>query len=341
MKKSFLLIGIFVWIAVIVAAVFIMGSIINGQYSIPNYSVLLKEEEIALSGISEISIETGSLDIEFVSSTSQQLKALQYGNENTAAEQQFSITQNSGRIKISVKRLTKAFNINFGIKERLVLEIPDKWLGNVDVQNTSGNICLLDSFTWKRVNLSCSSGDMLIMETFDTEETTMQLTSGNIIAYQGLSVAEKLSIASSSGDIRLQGTLQARSLFAKSTSGNIVIERANVEKYNLHTSSGNIQVTGLSGGGKASASSGNIKLNLVAPVGNVEMDTSSGDIRLAVDADISFSFIGRCTSGDIHANFPIKKNDRGNKAEASIGDDPAIFIRAEASSGNIVIEQLM
>ena len=339
MKKSIILIAIMAWLAVITAAVLIMGGAINGGFTMPDNSVLLKEESIPLAGIDEIQIETDSLDIEFIIGDVAHLQALQFGSERTTAEELFNITHNNGCLKISVKSLFRMFSINFSINERLVLEIPASWLGDVGVHNASGNIVLSDTFNWQNVDLSSSSGDLLIKGALYAEDVRLHATSGNIISHQALTVAGKLNITSSSGDIRLNNNLQAQSIYAKAESGNIFLEQAKVRQFELRTSSGDIRAKWLSGGGYAAASSGNIVINLVAPLYDIELVTSSGDIRLDVEEDISFDFMGRCSSGDISANFPLLKNEHGNRAEASVGSSPTISIRAEATSGNICVDQ--
>ena len=337
MKKSVLLIGIIAWVAVILAAILIMGGVLRGGFFLPDNSKLLKEEETDLFGISDILIETDSLDIEFVVGQGPRLKVRQYGAEKTTAEELFSLSQKDGVLRIGVKNPVRIFSVNFGLNERLTLEIPAEWLGNVSLQNSSGNISLADAFTWQNVSLSSYSGDLRVTGELCAEEISLHITSGNVVARQGLT-ATKLNISTTSGDIRLNGILRARTFNAKTVSGNIVIEQAEAERYDLHASSGDIRAK-LSGGGAASATSGNINLSLTAPLGDVELDTSSGDISLSVEQDISFDFSGLCSSGDIYANFPLQKNERGNRAAGSVGHDPSASIRAEAASGNIRIER--
>jgi lia operon protein LiaG len=339
MKKGLLFIGIVAWAAVLAVAILVGGSFLRGGFALPDNSILLKEEDIPLSGISEILIEADSLDIEFIVGAEPYLKVLQYGNERTAAEELFSATQKNGSLNISVRSLIRIFNISFGSSERLVLAIPASWLGDIGAQSASGNISVSDTFTWQDISLSSSSGDLLIGGELNAENITLHAISGNILSRQALTVAGKLDITGSSGDIGLGAPLQAQSIYAKVVSGNITLKRAEVEHFDLRTSSGDIRTAQLSGGGYAAATSGNISLDLEAPIGDVELDTSSGDIRIGVAEGISFIFYGNCSSGDIHANFPLMKNERGNRAEGSVGLEPTASIRATAVSGNIGIEQ--
>ncbi|MCL2496423.1 MAG: DUF4097 domain-containing protein, partial [Clostridiales bacterium] len=144
MKKSVLLLGIIAWVAVLAAAVIIAGFVWRGDINMYNGAASLKEEDILLFGIENIRIETDSLDIELQATGEPRMKVLQYGDTNTAAEELFVVTQYEGGLKISAKRLFKFFSISFTINERLVIQIPETWLGDISVSASSGNIRVHD-----------------------------------------------------------------------------------------------------------------------------------------------------------------------------------------------------
>jgi|GEM_PF-3180831 len=342
MKKSLLLFGIIAWIAVLAAAAIIAGGVLrggSGDLIFSDNAALLKEEDIALAGMEDILIETDSLDIGIYTTGEPQMMVRQYGGANTAAEELFVVTQNNGGIKIRVKHLFRLNVINFSFNERLAVYIPETWLGDISVKVSSGNIRVDDAFIWRNAGFASSSGDLLLKRELHAENLSIDISSGNIHIREPLMVNGKLSAGTTSGDIRLNAPVQARSIYVRAFSGNIVMSEAAAEQFDLRSTSGDITAAGLSGGGSITASSGNININLTEAVADTDVQAGSGDIRIGVDASCSFNFTGRCSSGSIRANFPLNKNEQGNRASASIGGSPAISINAHTASGNININR--
>lgn len=340
MKKGLLLAGIITWLAILVIMIAVIAVVLpRGGWGFLDNTVALKEENISLFDIADIQIETDSYDIEFVSTGEPQMKVLQYGNKNTLEEELFTADTKVGSVKISVKRLPKIFSMNLSFNERLVVEIPQNWLGDISVKVFSGDIRVNDAFTWQNVSFSSSSGDLLIGRALYAENLSLHVVSGDIQAREALTVTKKISAESSSGDIRLEAPITARNIYAKALSGDIVLGEAAVEQFELQASSGDIKAAGLNGRGSVRVNSGDIHINLTELLDDVEVEAGSGDIRIDVDPSLSFEFTGRCSSGDIRANFPLHRNERGNRANATVGTEPAVNISVETTSGDININQ--
>lgn len=305
-----------------------------------NNMVLLKEADTSIVGITGIIVDADSQDIEFYSSGEPNLKIRQYSSKNTLEEELFVVSRENSVIRISARHMLRVFSINFGFSDKLLIEIPQNWLGDIDVGLFSGNIRLSDAFMWNNVNLSSSSGDLLLRNELTAKNLNLNASSGNIQARDGHIIANKISATTSSGDIRLQAPLTAQSISIKATSGNISLDQASVEQFAFRNSSGDIKVKSLSGGGSATVTSGNINISLSDLVGDVDLQASSGNVRLSLSPELSCNFTGRCTSGDIHANFPLTKNEKGNRATATIGETPVLTINAETTSGNIRVDRL-
>lgn len=121
-------------------------------------------------------------------------------------------------------------------------------------------------------------------------------------------------------------------------SGNIKAEKIS-GKLVVNTGSGNITLEGFMGEGSAKAGSGNIKVEADQLIGDFDVKTSSGNIRLRLPKDLSFQAELQTGSGNIDTDFDssLSYNKKGNEASGLVGDTPVCTIRAEAGSGNVRI----
>lgn len=344
MKKPLLLIGIFAWVLVlaVVVAALVGGWLFSGGFGIANRDAqanLLKEEYIELSGVKSILLQSDVADIEIIATADTQMRLLQYGGSHTAPEELFSVNQNGDAVQLRIKRNLRFFDFSFGLNEQLVVEIPAAWLGNVEASVSSSRIQVNDAFTWQNVRLSSSSGNIVLLRELTADNLGLSVNSGSIRAHEALTVSGSFEAESSSGNIHLDQPLTAQALYARANSGSISLDAATVEQFDLRASSGNISATALSGGGSARVNSGSINIGLREPLSDIDLQASSGSIRVEVDSSAAFNFEGRCSSGSIRANFPLEKNDKGNRASATVGAKPAFAINAETNSGSININQ--
>lgn len=339
MKKKVLLIGIISWTAVAALLIaIIVNAAYGGGFGIMNYnSVLVKEDAVSIAGISNITVQSDLAGIEVLSTEESQIRVRQYG-ANLGSKELFTVELNGPTAKIELKHKFRFFNIGFGfLSERLVIEVPSAWIGDVNVYSSSGGIRLNDTFTWENVKFSCSSGGINIDKPLSAGNLDINVSSGGIHVNDVLTVAEQLTVDSSSGGIHLNAPIKAGKINAKVSSGGMTLGEVNVSEFNLVSSSGGIKVEGITGSGSAKASSGGIKIKLNDPLGDVKLTSSSGQIKIAVDKALSFNFDGKCTSGSIHADFPLNENKNNDTATATVGNNPTASITANSTSGGILV----
>lgn len=314
MKKGFLLVAIVLWTLVAAAIAGLIIFSVNGGFE----AVLIKDESISLGDIRNIVVEGSHQAVEIRETGGDSIKVSQYGNAKTRSEALFSVSTSDDGIRIYFDDIWYFNLFSFNINEKLVVEIPEDFTGNLEAEASSGGLNIEDEFTLKSVSLQSSSGGIYIE--------------------RDITADEDITVKSSSGGIEFNGTVTAKNLYAETSSGEIRLGDVKVESYYFHSSSGRIKAESISGGGEAETSSGGIQLSLKNPKGDIKLTSSSGGIKITLESSLQFTLDARTGSGGIHTNFTIEKNENGNKATAKIGDNPVANIIAQASSGGIKVE---
>lgn len=342
MKKGLLLSGIIVWTLIVLVLLtliaFIIGRGNNTIVSNTATASLVKQETVSLTDIENFVVKTSSTTIEIVKTNGTEARISQYGSVGNASEQEFTLDRNGGTVEVNIPPNHQLFTISVS-RSRLVVELPAQYTKNLDATTSSGNIRVKDSFTLQDVSLDCSSGNIHIERELAADSLTMHTSSGRMVVNDSLRVKGEIRLKGSSGSVKMDGPVQAHSLVVKISSGTITLGKTLTETFDLESNSGTIRVSGITGRGSAESSSGNVYVTLDSPFQDVELRTNSGSIHITVDASASFKFTGLCSSGNIRANFPLEKNDKGNRATGSVGGNPTALISARSGSGNIVINQ--
>jgi DUF4097 and DUF4098 domain-containing protein YvlB len=103
----------------------------------------------------------------------------------------------------------------------------------------------------------------------------------------------------------------------------------------VESSSGSINVSGLLGEGRFSASSGSIKAQWISipPQTTVRASASSGSVTLWFPQDTRISGSVEVSSGGLHSDFPALV--RGKKKLELDGGPDAVNIEVDTSSGSV------
>ncbi|MDQ0496759.1 MULTISPECIES: DUF4097 family beta strand repeat-containing protein [Paenibacillus] len=156
-------------------------------------------------------------------------------------------------------------------------------------------------------------------------------------------IYKKIDLITKSGKITGKDS-KSKELSISGDSGSIGIQGFEGEKIVSHTSSGDINLAGISGGMEVSADAGNIN---ISHQGEIAQDSSvksnSGKIELKLDPAPSSLRINAVTkSGKIESSLKASSGPSGSDKElhAQIGkitdESPVLFV--ENSSGSIVIQ---
>ncbi len=201
--------------------------------------------------------------------------------------------------------------------ERIEIYVPEEGLKELGVQTGSGNITAEDGFFLNTGTLQVRAG------------------SGNI-KWRDTAAAE-YDIHTGSGNINAEnmegdGSVQAGS-------GNVYLRKAK-GRLSLNTKSGNIHAEDFSGWGSMEAGSGNVKVEAVEVTGDMRLRAASGNVRLLLPRELSFSVKMQTTSGVIRTSFEeaLSYNKKGNQAEGKVGEAPSCSIEALTGSGNVHVD---
>ena len=86
--------------------------------------------------------------------------------------------------------------------------------------------------------------------------------------------------------------------------------------------------------------SGNVKVEAVEVTGDMRLRAASGNVRLLLPRELSFSVKMQTTSGVIRTSFEeaLSYNKKGNQAEGKVGEAPSCLIEALTGSGNVHVD---
>ncbi|MCO7125828.1 DUF4097 domain-containing protein [Sporolactobacillus shoreicorticis] len=114
---------------------------------------------------------------------------------------------------------------------------------------------------------------------------------------------QQVSAATSSGDLTMRDTHVKGKLNANTSSGDVRLIRSSADEMRLLTHSGDITVTDYRGNLDASARSGDIDLTSDELVGDLNLETSSGDVMIALGGEpdsVSVYYQGSSGDGSVH-----------------------------------------
>lgn len=359
MKKGFLILAIALWsiiVVIILSAAVLIAK--GGPINMLNTGRLIKNEEILLGNAQNIVIESTRQSLEIRKTSGDNIIVSQYGNPNAKREDLFFVSTSSDKVHIYIESDFKIFNF-FNYDERLLVEIPEEYFGNLDAVASSGSIKVENEFTLKNVRLRNTSGSIKINNNITTDALEVktssggirfngtvtakdiyaETSSGSINSTMSINVNEKIMLRCTSGGVHLDDDITAKIIDARTSSGGIRLGDVNVDSYDLRCTSGSIKIDSISGAGDINTSSGGISLALVNPRGDINLSATSGSIKITLEKDLQFTLDAQTNSGGIRTNFAAEKNEKGNHATANIGYNPTVNIYARASSGGIKVEQ--
>lgn len=203
-----------------------------------------------------------------------------------------------------------------GINEKIEIYLPAQGIEELELVTGSGNI------NWKGSS------------SIETKKASVRAGSGNI--HWKNAKADEIILYANSGNIR--GEDLTGDTDVHTGSGNITIKDVS-GAVKAEAGSGNITIDGLEGQCEAEANSGNLRIETVEVTGDISLHTGSGNQRLELPKGLSCMMDIQTGSGNISTDYDkfLGFNDKGNKAEGQVGDEPACRITAQAGSGNVTI----
>ncbi|GAB6087697.1 DUF4097 family beta strand repeat-containing protein [Alkaliphilus crotonatoxidans] len=148
---------------------------------------------------------------------------------------------------------------------------------------------------------------------------------------------KELSLHSISGDV-LMDKLQLSKIEAETISGKISLDGAILERGFFKSTSGNIEINHYLGELRGETVSGHLAVELAGLEDKVDINSISGDIKVALPSDSSFKLMANSTSGKITSDFPMTVNgkSKSNTLEGIVGKGEH-ELELKTISGNINI----
>lgn len=282
-------------------------------------NILVKEDSISMSDVGGFEFIGGDHSVYVSGTNSDKMTVRQYSNKNLGQDELFSLNKSGDYVTIDAKRnMVRIGLFVVWTEDRIEIEVPYSWIGNVDMKTSSGGVKILDKFEWanvdmhctsggisverelkgKDVNISVSSGGVKLTDTITADNIYLKSTSGGIKTEQ-LVAENKASIECSSGGISLNNTLEADDVYIKCTSGSISTSLIDAGNFTIESSSGGMRIGELTGQGYVKCTSGGIKIDLLTPTGNVELKCTSGGIKAEVPQELKHLVNATATSGSV------------------------------------------
>lgn len=315
-----------------------------------------KEYEMPVSEIESLYIDysMNSNDVYLYEGTGENIVIREYTNFGGKEEGLSTVEQEGNALIIKGKRRHSFFLFGFSRDDAYVeIYLPSGFLTETRIVTTSGEISSEKDFMGGRSFLVESSSGDIRFPKVEAEKITASASSGSItfIHAAGTVVAEASSgdiffqeitgdaqISTSSGEIAVLGGSGTRTISA--SSGSITLADVN-GRFDLETSSGEISLENGNGYGEAEASSGDIDIRLSRMEGSLDIGTTSGEVRIYIPQDASFSFAFSSASGECTTFFDdcLSYNRRGTSAKGDYGNDPDKTISISTSSGDVYIRE--
>lgn len=186
---------------------------------------------------------------------------------------------------------------------RTTVYLSDKEYEKLDISASSGDIYVFDNFFFSELVLDASSGDITVSD-ISAKKAELGASSGEI-TINGISV-EVVDAGTSSGEIEVND-ISADNISLSASSGDIEVDGAKIkEQANMNTTSGEISTERLTAKEIiCGASSGEIK-HKYCSAEKYDIETTSGDVELYIDSDISCVYDVKTTSGSI--DVPVTKS---------------------------------
>ncbi len=162
----------------------------------------------------------------------------------------------------------------------------------------------------------------------------INLGSGNL-TFSGQKLDELL-LDIGSGNVELKN-LEVNQLKHDGSSGNVEIDSLTTKSGSFDISSGSLDIKRYSGAIDAQLSSGKLDLQMDKLTNSVDIEVSSGQVRLDLPDRADFTLNGKTSSGSISCDYPLNSKGINNKTINGRHGSGKHKINLTVSSGSIKI----
>jgi len=303
LKKIVLITAAVAVVSLGIATILFFTTSMNGAWELKGGVTVDEQETFSLEGIAELNVQTSSTDVLVGKSEGSSIEVYLHGTVHTSRSEAIPT--------LAVEQTGNLLQIT--------------------TERENGQHFVLGFYS-----------DDLVLEIGVPEQyrdrLVVRTSSGDVdIIDQNLS---ELSVDTSSGDIQLR-SVQAATVSMESSSGDQEAENLQAEYSELTSTSGDVRVGDLTGGAKVKSSSGKITLSYLEFNADLEVRSSSGDVKLFLTETARFRLEARASSGDISCEFPLTlagaSSEMSRNAVVGMVGDGTHQIVVQTSSGDITI----
>ncbi len=315
---------------------------------------LVQEKEFSVEDIDKLNIlyDKSGNDVTIYESDGSTVIVREFANFAVKDSELAEIKLSGSTLSVKgPKRVNNMVSVNRYMYTEIWL--PAGYEGEISVRTVSGEISVDRELSLQqKLKLSSTSGD-ITTKNVAAEQVMIASTSGEVRT--GELTAKEIEISTTSGDIRLDKA--AGRLLATSTSGEVTVSDGSGErkvstasgdirisgidsKFSVSSTSGEVTLEGQSGFGTVGTTSGDTRLSVARLTGDLDINTSSGEVTLQLSRDESLQFKANTGSGTISTFFDdvLSFSKKGDRAEGSIGNDSKNKVTVTTTSGDIRVQ---
>ncbi|REE78782.1 DUF4097 and DUF4098 domain-containing protein YvlB [Paenibacillus taihuensis] len=275
-----------------------------------------QQKTMAVDGISDIMVKSGSMDVTIVPSSDQQVKATLSGRVSRKYLDKLSVSleREGNQLNVSLEdKVGFTFGLNFR-SVNLTLELPQQMYRKLVLDTGSGDTDVRQVQA-DRIELDTGSGDV-DLEQLTGSTLSVVIGSGNLDATD-ITANESAELKAQSGDVTVDG-LKSKQLTAK-------------------TGSGNIELNDVDAVIKGEARSGDIDLALDALNQTVDLETGSGDVSIMTREQPQNAHITYSTgSGDLDNDWDgAQKSTDADDRDNLVFGSGAVPVHIHTGSGDL------
>jgi hypothetical protein len=273
-----------------------------------------KKFSVGAGGTLKLTTDAGSVIVNGGSSNEVSVVAEIWGREKEVNDFEITADQTGSGVEIKGRNKRGHGWFNWGGNEldvRYTITVPSQY--NLDMNTSGGNISVSTLKGTVRGTTSGGNIDLVKIE----GPVNMHTSGGNLSAEQ---ITGKVDMETSGGEIKIAGI-----------SGDV----------DVSTSGGNIRLSDVDGKVKAETSGGDVHVRLKNANKGIYVETSGGNIELAMAKNSSASIDASTSGGDVSCDLPItvqgKISDSRIKGDINGG---GASVHARTSGGDIRIVAL-
>lgn len=297
---------------------------------------LVQEKEFSVEDIDKLDIhyDKSSNDVTIYESDGSTVIVREFANFEVKDSELADIRLSGSTLSVKgPKRTNNMINVNRYMYTEIWL--PAGYEGEISVKTVSGEISVDRELSLQqKLKLSSTSGD-ITTKNVAAEQVMIASTSGEVRA--GELTAKEIEISTTSGEVTVSDGSGERKV--STTSGDIRISGID-SKFSVSSTSGEVTLEGQSGFGTIGTTSGDTRLSVARLTGDLDINTSSGEVTLQLSRDESLQFKANTGSGTISTFFDdvLSFSKKGDRAEGSIGNDSKNKVTVTTTSGDIRVQ---